>query len=271
MLIPNVTRHFTDGQFGQLHYRMAGEASAQPAIVCLHMVSKSSRSFHHIMPFLAKDRLVVAIDYPGYGESSLPTEESQATIENYANAMWQVLDHLDIQQADLVGYHTGCMVSVCGARQFPLRVTKVINIAAPIFRDNEVQAFCDMYAPIPIDEEGNRFRIMWQRIIKHRGPGMSLAMCADSMAENLRGGEAYEWGHMAAFQHAKCYLENIKRLKQPLLVMNLNDDMREHSIRVDEYLQNGQRKDYMRWGAGFLDAYPHDAAMEMLKFFDDPI
>lgn len=269
MHIPNVTRHFTAGQFGQLHFRMAGKASTKPAIVCLHMVSKSSRSYQNVMPFLAKDRLVIAIDYPGYGESSLPTDERQATIENYARAMWQVLDHLDIQHVDLLGYHTGCMVSVCAARQFPLRVNKVINIAAPIFRDEEIQTFCDMYAPLPIDEAGTRFTIMWQRILEHRGPGMTLQMCADSMAENLRGGDAYEWGHMAAFQHAKRYIDNIKRLAQPLLVMNLNDDMHEHSKRVDEYLQIGLRKDYMHWGAGFLDAYPVDVANEVLSFLED--
>ncbi|WP_166424539.1 alpha/beta fold hydrolase [Paraglaciecola sp. 20A4] len=266
---PKVTRHFADGQFGQIHYRMAGKASAKPAIVCLHMVSKSSRSYQYIMPFLAKDRLVIAIDYPGYGESSLPHDESQATIENYARAMWQVLDHLNIKLADLVGYHTGCMVSVCAARQFPLRINKVINIAAPIFQEEEIQLFCDKYAPLPIDEAGTRFIIMWQRILKHRGPGMTLQMCADSMAENLRFGDAYEWGHMAAFQHAKRYIENIKQLSQPLFVMNLNDDMHEHSKRVDEYLQNGLRKDYMHWGAGFLDAYPVDVANEIIFFLED--
>ncbi|MBU3002617.1 alpha/beta fold hydrolase [Paraglaciecola arctica] len=263
-----VTRHFTDGEFGQLHYRIAGEASAKPAIVCLHMVSKSSRSFQHILPILGQDRLAIAIDYPGYGESSLPFSESQANIENYATAVWQVLTHLSVTKVDFVGYHTGCMVSVCAAHQQPQWVNKVVNIAAPIFLPSEVQTFCDKFAPIPLDEQGNRFRIMWERIIHYRGPGMTLEMCADSMAENLRAGDAYEWGHMAAFNHAAQYIEQIKTLSHRLLVINLDDDMREQSERVDSYLNNGLRKDYFQWAAGFLDAFPEDVAVELLSFFD---
>ncbi len=263
-----VTRHFMDGEFGQLHYRMAGEASAKPTIVCLHMVPKSSRSYQHVLPLLARDRLGIAIDYPGYGESSPPFEESQASIDCYAQAVWQVLSTLNITNVDFVGYHIGCMVSVRAAQLQPQWVNKVINIAAPVFLESEVQTFCDMFAPIPLDEEGTRFRIMWERVIHYRGPGMSLEMCADSMAENLRGGEAYEWGHMAAFHHAAQYIEDIKTLPHRLFVMNLNDDMRVQSERVDAYLKNGFRKDYFQWGTGFLDAFPEQVAAEWLAFFD---
>ncbi|MGY0579669.1 MAG: alpha/beta fold hydrolase [Paraglaciecola chathamensis] len=266
---PVVTRHFTDGQFGQLHYRLAGKVSSKPSIVCLHMVPKSSRSYQHILPLLARDRLAIAIDYPGYGESSAPFDESQASIETYAHAVWQVLKHLGVTYVDFVGYHTGCMVSVRAAHLYPQWVNKVINIAAPVFLESEVQTFCDMYAPIPLDEQGTRFRIMWERVIQHRGPGMTLQMCADSMAENLRAGEAYEWGHMAAFHHAAQYIQDIQTLPHRLLVMNLDDDMRAQSERVDVYLNNGLRKDYFQWSTGFLDAFAQDVATEWLAFFDD--
>ncbi len=266
-----VVRRFVDGEFGQLHIRTAGEASAKPAVVCLHMVSKSSRLFHHVLPLLGHDRLAIAIDYPGYGESETPPDESQATIETYAKSVFHVLQQLNVTKVDFVGYHTGAMVSVCFASQFPNLVNKVINISAPILSDEEAEEFKRTYAPIPLDEKGNRFRIMWERILFYRGPGMTLEMCADSMAENLRGGEAYEWGHMAAFNYARQYREQISKLQSPLIVMNLNDDLHEHCKRVDKYIVKGFRRDYMHWGAGFLDAYPKQVADEILLLLQEPI
>lgn len=269
MSVPLVTRHFCDGKFGQIHYRIAGKPSSKPALVCLHMVPKSSRSFHRILPLLGQDRLAIAIDYPGYGESSAPSCESQANIECYAEAIWEVLSYLNIEYVDLVGYHTGCMVSLRAAHMHSEWVNKIINIAAPVFLESEVQEYCDKFAPIPLDETGQRFRIMWERIMYYRGPGMTLEMCAESMAENLRGGEGYEWGHMAAFHHYAKYIDDIKTLPHRLLVMNLDDDMREQSMRVDPYLNNGIRKDYFQWSTGFLDAYPHDVADEIVSFLDE--
>lgn len=263
---PKVIRHFVEGEFGQLHYRTAGEASTKPAVVCLHMVSKSSRLFHRILPLLGQDRLAIAIDYPGYGESEPPPDENTATIETYAQSVHQVLESLEIKNIDFIGYHTGAMVSVCFASQFPQLVRKVINISAPVMTNNEVDDFKAAFATIPLDEQGNRFRIMWERILFHRGPGMTLEMCADSMAENLRGGETYEWGHMAAFDHTEKYIQQVKSLSCPFIVMNLNDDLHEHCKRIDQYIVDGFRKDYMHWGAGFLDAYPEDVAQELKTF-----
>lgn len=264
-----VKRHFIDGDYGQIHYRTAGEVSALPAVVCLHMVPKSSRLYHRVLPFLAQDRLAIAIDYPGYGESTSPLDESEATIENYAKAVLQVLDDLDLKQVDLVGYHTGCMVSVAAANTRPELVRKVINISAPILTEKEVSEFLQYYSPVELDEAGTRLKTMWERILFYRGPGMTLEMCAESLAENLRAGEAYEWGHAAAFDYAQQYIKDIKVLKQPLFVMNLDDDLYEHSKRVDNLLNNGKRKDYMQWGAGFLDAYTQAASIEILNFLNE--
>lgn len=265
-----VSKHYVEGGFGQIHFRTCGQANQKPALVCLHMVSKSSRSFHTIMPFLAEDRLVVAIDYPGYGESDPPDSEDQATIANYAREVIPVINELEIEKADFVGYHTGCMVSVEVAMQYPERVNKIVNFGAPIFTQKEIIDFKRYFSPIPLDEAGTRFKIMWERIMFYRGPGMTLEMAASSMAENLRGGDKYEWGHMAAFNHSQRYADDIGKLRQPFLVMNIGDDLYEHSRRVDELINIGERIDYPDWGTGFLDVFPKDIAHALLTFFDGP-
>jgi pimeloyl-ACP methyl ester carboxylesterase len=233
------------------------------------MAPKSGRSFHQILPYLSSDRLVVAPDYPGHGESDFPPDEPHVTVEDYADSIGEVIAHLNLEAVNLIGYHTGSMVAVELARQHPLLVKKVINIAAPIFTESELNHFGGYFSPTPLDEEGNRFRIMWERIMKYRGPGMTLEQCAVSMAENMRGGEYYEWGHRAAFKYAEAYTRYLGDISQPLLVMNPKDDLYEQTKRVDAFLKTGTRVDYLNWGTGLLDVFSEPVAQEMLNFFDN--
>lgn len=145
---------------------------------------------------------------------------------------------------------------------------KLINISAPILSAQEADDFKEYFAPIPLDKTGIRFTTMWERVIQYRSPGMTLEMAATSMAENLRGGDAYEDGHYAAFNYSQQYKKNLGKIGQPLLVMNLGDDLCEHSRRVDAYLNNGKRVDYPDWGHGFLELWPDQAAEVMLSFFN---
>lgn len=272
MSILKVRRQFINAKSGQLHLRVADSfsetASPKTAIICMHMVPKSGRIFQSLLPELAKDRLVIAPDYPGYGESDHYQEISQPGIDDYADSISEVVSHFNLDQVDLVGYHTGSMVAVNIASRYPKLVRKLINISAPILTNEEVDAFHKYFAPIPLDEEGTRLRIMWERVMQYRGPGMTLEMAAESMAENLRGGERYEDGHHAAFAYAKTYAEKITQIDQPLWVMNPNDDLYEHTKRVDAYLKNGSRSDFLDWGHGFLSIWPEKTATEMLKFLD---
>jgi pimeloyl-ACP methyl ester carboxylesterase len=92
-------------------------------------------------------------------------------------------------------------------------------------------------------------------------------MAAESMAENLRAGDAYEWGHEAAFAYAPDFVPNLSKTEHALLVMNPQDDTCEQTRRIDPYLKNGRRVDYPDWGHGFLNAYPEAVARDMLDFF----
>ncbi len=263
-----IIKSYTDTSAGQLHCRgVYASAPSRTPIVCLHQSPKSGRDYHELMPWLAAERTVIAPDYPGHGESYLPAASPAVTLEEFAEAAWRVIDdRLGAGPVHLVGHHTGSMVAVEAARQRPDRVVGIVNIAAPVFTDEELAAFIDYFRPIPIDEAGNRFRIMWERVMKHRGPGMTLAMAATSMAENLRAGDRYECGHDAAFAYAKRYVENFAAMPHPVLVMNPNDDTYEATRRIDPYINNGLRKDYPDWGTGLMSVHPRAVAAEILEF-----
>ncbi|MEM7284394.1 MAG: alpha/beta fold hydrolase [Pseudomonadota bacterium] len=263
-------RFYLEGSFGQIHCRGVFPSQAKKSgIVCCHMSPKSGKSFEDILPHLAKDRFAVALDYPGYGESDPPPEHPHVTVEDYASAVWEVVDGLTAETVHLMGYHTGSMVSVEAAAQRRTQVKSIINISAPIFTDEEQQQLHQEYSPIPLDEEGTRFKIMWERVMYHRGPGMTLEMAAASYAENFRGGENYEFGHRAAFNYANTYAKRLGAETLPILVMNPKDDCYEQSRRADELLQNGKRVDYPQWGHGFLSANAAEAAKEVLNFLEE--
>lgn len=265
--LPRVFRTFVDGPFGQVHCRIAEprKAVAQP-IVCLHMSPKSGRSFADVMPFLAAERAVIAPDNPGHGESDLPPAEPPVTVEDYARSAWAAIDALAAPSVHLVGYHTGSMVAVEAAAQRPADVLSIVNISAPVFTPEEQKELMETYAPVPIDEAGTRFRTGWQRVVAHRGPGVTLQMLADSFAENLRAGDAYEWGHRAAFTYAQIYNERLRSIAHPLLIMNPADDCHDQTKRADGLVPDAQRIDFLNWGHGFLNAYPQAAAEVILDF-----
>ncbi len=267
--MPKVRRTFVDGRYGQIHCRIAAPAApTRLPLVCLHMSPKSGRSYADIIPLLARDRVVIAPDYPGHGESDKPPAEPHVTVADFAKSAWKCVDALCPGRVHMLGYHTGAMVAVEAVVQRPEDVASVVSLSAPLFSDAELETLSSYFEPIPIDEAGNRFRIMWERVLEHRGPGMSLEMAAESFAENLRGGDDYEWGHRAAFAYAPEYRERLAEIAQPVLVMNPRDDCYEVSKRADTIIRNGIRKDYDDWGHGFLTVHAEAASGEILNFIN---
>jgi len=68
-----------------IFYREAGSQSA-PVILLLHGFPTSSNMFRNLIPRLAGSFRVIAPDYPGYGQSSMPDHKSfEYSFENLAN------------------------------------------------------------------------------------------------------------------------------------------------------------------------------------------
>ncbi len=88
-------RHFFNTQFGDVHYVDVG-ASDTPPIVLLHQTPRSVDEFKEVIPLLAAEHRVIAMDNPGYGCSDIPP--SQPTVEEYADTVVELLDHLEIEK-----------------------------------------------------------------------------------------------------------------------------------------------------------------------------
>lgn len=258
-----------DGRFGQIHLRLAQpETALKRPLVCLHMSPKSGWLYARFMEHIGEDRIVVAPDYPGFGESDPPPAEPPVRVEDYAAAMWDAVDALGLGEVDLSGYHTGSMVAPEMARQQPSRVGRLVLISAPVITDDEQAVFQKTYEAIPVDAAGTRFNRMWQAVQAHSGPDMTLEMMAASFAENLRAGENYEWGHRAAFEYAPNYPDTLKALSHRIAVINPDDDLTLQTLRVVPYLNNGAVIPHPEWSHGFLDTDTERAVAEYRRLLD---
>ncbi|MFN3313634.1 MAG: alpha/beta fold hydrolase [Hyphomonas sp.] len=259
-MMARVRRSYVDGTFGQIHYRIAApEASSSlPPLYCLHQSPKSGLEFETLMGAAGEERIVVAPDYPGYGQSDAPPDEHLATVPAYAEACWQVADALGHERIDLFGNHTGAKVAAAMALARPAQVGAIAMVSAALLTPEERAWFSDYFKPIPLDEAGTRFTTMWQRIVNRRGPGATLEMLSQSFMMNLLGGEAYEWGHIAAFAYDQPFVDAIRTLPHRMLILNPADDLAEFTRRAIPLLRNGEVIECPDWGYNFMDVSPGD-------------
>lgn len=265
-----VRKGYIDATHGQLHYRIAEarSASGKPPLLCLHQSPKCGLEFDTFMREASRDRTVIAPDYPGYGMSDPAPSEAATTIPMYAEEMWRLADALGIETLDLFGNHTGAKVAAQMALTHGHRVHAITMISAAILTDEEREMFKDMFTPIPLDAEHTRFKVSWERVIERQGPGQTLEMMDRSMYMNMMGGEAYEWGHVAAFAWGKPFDDALTKLPHRITLLNPIDDLTECTRRAIPLLRNGEVIECPQWGYGFMDAFPKDTADLVLGKLD---
>ena len=254
----NSRKLYVDGEFGQLHLRFAGDRGdgTKPPLVCLHQSPKSSLEFETFIHVAARDRAVIAPDYPGYGMSDTPPSEDVVSVEMYARNMWKALDAIGCKKVDLFGNHTGSKVATEMALQQPERVRGIAMISAAILTEEERAMFTDMFTPIPLDEEMTRLRITWERILERRASEATLEWLDRSLYQTMMGGEAYEWGHAAAFAYGEPFNQALTDLPHRKIILNPADDLQECTRRAIPIMTNGEVIECPQWGYSFLDYYP---------------
>jgi pimeloyl-ACP methyl ester carboxylesterase len=128
----------------EIFYREAGQPDA-PTIVLLHGFPTSSQMFRNLIPALSDEYHIVAPDYPGFGNSSMPTtDEFSYTFDNLANVVDQFLDVIGVDQYSIYLMDYGGPVGFRLATRHPDRVQALIVQNANAY-DEGLREFWDPF------------------------------------------------------------------------------------------------------------------------------
>ena len=109
-----------------IFYREAGPADA-PTVLLLHGFPTSSHMFRNLIPKLADKYHVIAPDYPGYGNSSMPSvDEFDYTFDNMADIVDKLVQKIGVSNYSLYLMDYGAPVGFRLATKHPERVDSLI-------------------------------------------------------------------------------------------------------------------------------------------------
>ena len=110
----------------QLYYEIHG---AGEPLVLLHGGLGMTGMFGELLPLLAQGRQVIAVDLQAHGRTA--DIDRPMRYELMGDDIAALLAHLEIAQADVMGYSLGGGVALRVAIQHPERVRKLVVVSAP--------------------------------------------------------------------------------------------------------------------------------------------
>jgi pimeloyl-ACP methyl ester carboxylesterase len=124
--------HFVTARGLRHHVLQWGDASlvtsTRPALVMLHGWMDVAASFQFVVDALPTDRLVLALDFRGFGLTDTPAADSY-WFPDYLGDLEAVLDSLlPDQTIDLLGHSMGGNVAMLYAGIRPERIRKLVNL-----------------------------------------------------------------------------------------------------------------------------------------------
>ncbi len=106
--------------------REAGSRNS-PTIVLLHGFPTSSHMFRNLIPMLEDEFHLVAPDYPGFGNSSMPAvDEFEYSFDHLAEVMDRFLDGMSLRKFSLYVFDYGAPIGYRIASKHPERIEALI-------------------------------------------------------------------------------------------------------------------------------------------------
>ncbi len=110
-----------------LHYVRGGNG---PAVILLHGFPEDWYAYHRVMPLLAKQFTVLAVDLRGIGGSVVTASGYDAA--NMAEDVHQLAERLHLEHIYVVGHDIGGMVAYAFVRRYPETCRGVMLLDSPV-------------------------------------------------------------------------------------------------------------------------------------------
>ena len=211
---------YADSALGQIHYRTAGSGTA---ILLVHQDPQSALQFLHVMPrILDAGFQVIAPDVPGYGLSD--EQPKPPTIPEYADALSEVLDQLNIAEAVVVGHHTGASIACQLAHAHSDQVDRLVLHGLPFYTPEErEERLARPHMDFSAKKDGSHFSNLWDLIGKMARGVSTLESSHMAALHTLVAGESHWFAHHAAFSYD--ITEAVKAISMPTLIVTNTGDI----------------------------------------------
>lgn len=136
---------FVETSAGSLHYTDQGSG---PPLVLLHANPGDSLDFEAVIPALAARHRVIALDWPGYGSSSLRRDPASADVMLYYGALLEFVSALHLPPAVFVGNSVGGNAAARLAIERPQQVRALVLVSPGGFTPHNAltRGFCRLQA-----------------------------------------------------------------------------------------------------------------------------
>jgi pimeloyl-ACP methyl ester carboxylesterase len=113
-----------------------GDTGERSVVVLLHATLHDRHDFDAIVPSLRRHHRVIAVDWPGHGDSPAPTPNYRPTAASFADVLADAVAALDLPPAAFIGNSVGGFAAARLAITDPQRVSRLVLISPGGFVSN---------------------------------------------------------------------------------------------------------------------------------------
>jgi pimeloyl-ACP methyl ester carboxylesterase len=256
---------YADIPGGQVHYREEGRGEP---LLLLHQTPSWSDEYALVIPLLARNYRVIALDTPGFGMSS-PTPRPYE-IPDYARAVKAFMGALKISKATLVGHHTGSSIAVELAADSPELVSRLVLSGCPHYLP-EVRAakLADpKYTPMEYKLDAGHILKLWN-LFHNAVPAAPAEALSKVVVGGLLAGPRGEEAHHAVFRYD--IEPRLRALKCPVLLVSGTKDTFFPRLEATRALLPGCKVAVIEGGDPLISlTNPQALAAAILEFLGAP-
>ena len=269
---PQFSKAYIDLDWGQIHRLQAAPSLVtEPTMVCFPPNPFSGNYYRQLMASLAIDRRVVALDYPGLGQSD--PSATWRTVGDLAEIMIDAIESARLtdeqhQSIDVCGYHTGAMVAAEVAIRRPDLVRRVILIGVPYFADpaeNDAE-LQNVMQDRPLPTELAALESSWRFTMTDRHPDVVLERAYNNFLESAAAWRARAPVYRAL--HGYAAADRAVLVTQPALILNPHGGLKTHTRAYAQLIQDVSLVELPHLSYGVFDVAPEQIADIMLEYLD---
>lgn len=176
----NATSSDTNGAYApvnglQMYYEVHGSPSVGadgplPLLLLHGGILTIDLNYRQLIPILAKDRQVIALEFQGHGRTA--DIDRELSIEHFASDVVGLLDHLGIERADVFGFSLGGLTALQTSISYPERVGRQVLVSTHYRHDGYYDEIFDPAAfgvskRLPTQADFEQMREAYLRVAPH--------------------------------------------------------------------------------------------------------